>query len=109
MDPNANSGASGTTDTSSVTAIKVQVVLDTTTEQLKKQFVGIQTDIEKDPIGLTFGVDKKTSKDAIIKGLQEILGNGTNITIGAGVDPNAGNKVKNQVKNATDAGQQVAD
>lgn len=109
MDPNANSGANGTTDTSSVTAIKVQVVLDTTTEQLKKQFVGIQTDIEKDPIGLTFGVDKKTSKDAIIKGLQEILGNGTNITIGAGVDPNAGNKVKNQVKNATDAGQQVAD
>lgn len=109
MDTNANSGASGATDTSSVTAIKVQVVLDTTTEQLKKQFSGIQTDIEKDPIGLTFGVDKKTSKDAIIKGLQEILGNGTNITIGAGVDPNAGSKVKNQVKNATDAGQQVAD
>lgn len=109
MDTNANSGASGATDTSSVTAIKVQVVLDTTTAQLKQQFAGIQTDIEKDPIGLTFGVDKKTSKDAIIKGLQEILGKGTNITIGAGVDPNAGNKVKNQVKNAADAGQQVAD
>ena len=109
MDPNANSGANGATDTSSVTAIKVQVILDTTTAQLKQQFAGIQNDIEKDPIGLTFGVDKKTSKDAIIKGLQEILGNGTNITIGAGVDPNAGNKVKNQVKNATDAGQQVAD
>lgn len=109
MDPNAKSGASGATDTSSVTAIKVQVVLDTTTEQLKKQFSGIQTDIEKDPIGLTFGVDKKTSKDAIIKGLQEILGKGTNITIGAGVDTNAENKVKNQVKNAADAGQQVAD
>lgn len=109
MDTNTNSGASGATDTSSVTAIKVQVVLDTTTAQLKQQFAGIQTDIEKDPIGLTFGVDKKTSKDAIIKGLQEILGKGTNITIGAGVDPNAGNKVKNQVKNAADAGQQVAD
>lgn len=109
MDPNANSGANGATDTSSVTAIKVQVILDTTTAQLKQQFAGIQNDIEKDPIGLTFGVDKKTSKDAIIKGLQEIFGNGTNITIGAGVDPNAGNKVKNQVKNATDAGQQVAD
>lgn len=109
MDTNANSGASGATDTSSVTAIKVQVVLDTTTEQLKKQFSGIQTDIEKDPIGLTFGVDKKTSKDAIIKGLQEILGKGTNITIGAGVDPNAGNKVKNQVKDAANAGQQTAD
>lgn len=109
MDPNAKSGASGATDTSSVTAIKVQVVLDTTTEQLKKQFSGIQTDIEKDPIGLTFGVDKKTSKDAIIKGLQEILGKGTNITIGACVDTNAENKVKNQVKNAADAGQQVAD
>lgn len=109
MDTNINSGASGATDTSSVTAIKVQVVLDTTTAQLKQQFAGIQTDIEKDPIGLTFGVDKKTSKDAIIKGLQEILGKGTNITIGAGVDPNAGNKVKNQVKNAADAGQQVAD
>lgn len=109
MDTNTNSGASGATDTSSVTAIKVQVVLDTTTAQLKQQFAGIQTDIKKDPIGLTFGVDKKTSKDAIIKGLQEILGKGTNITIGAGVDPNAGNKVKNQVKNAADAGQQVAD
>lgn len=109
MDTNANSGASGATDTSSVTAIKVQVVLDTTTAQLKQQFAGIQTDIEKDPIGLTFGVDKKTSKDAIIKGLQEILGKGTNITIGAGVDPNAGNKVKNQVKNAANAGQQTAD
>lgn len=109
MDPNANSGASGTTDTSSVTAIKVQVVLDTTTEQLKKQFVGIQTDIEKDPIGLTFGVDKKTSKDAIIKGLQEILGNGTNITIGAGIDHNAGNQVKKQVQNVANAGQQAAD
>lgn len=109
MDSNANSGASGATDTSSVTAIKVQVVLDTTTEQLKKQFAGIQKDIEKDPIGLTFGVDKKTSKDAIIKGLQEILGNGTNITIGAGVDPNAGNKVKKQVQNAVNAGQQAAD
>lgn len=109
MDTNTNFGASGATDTSSVTAIKVQVVLDTTTAQLKQQFAGIQTDIEKDPIGLTFGVDKKTSKDAIIKGLQEILGKGTNITIGAGVDPNAGNKVKNQVKNAADAGQQVAD
>ena len=35
MVPNAKSGASGATDTSSVTAIKVQVVLDTTTEQLK--------------------------------------------------------------------------
>lgn len=109
MDTNANSGASGATDTSSVTAIKVQVVLDTTTEQLKKQFSGIQTDIEKDPIGLTFGVDKKTSKDAIIKGLQEILGKGTNITIGAGVDPNAGSQVKKQVQNVANAGQQAAD
>ena len=108
MDTNANSGASGATDTSSVTAIKVQVVLDTTTEQLKKQFSGIQTDIEKDPIGLTFGVDKKTSKDAIVKGLQDILGKGTNITIGAGVDPNAGNQVKKQVQNAANAGQQAA-
>lgn len=108
MDLNANSGASGATDTSSVTAIKVQVVLDTTTEQLKRQFSGIQTDIEKDPIGLTFGVDKKTSKDAIIKGLQEILGKGTNITIGAGIDPNAGNQVKKQVQNAANAGQQAA-
>lgn len=109
MDTNANSGASGATDTSSVTAIKVQVVLDTTTAQLKQQFAGIQTDIEKDPIGLTFGVDKKTSKDAIIKGLQDILGKGTNITISAGVDPNAGNKVKNQVQNVANAGQQAAD
>lgn len=108
MDLNANSGASGATDTSSVTAIKVQVVLDTTTEQLKRQFSGIQTDIEKDPIGLTFGVDKKTSKDAIIKGLQEILGKGTNITIGAGIDPNAGNQVKKQIQNAANAGQQAA-
>lgn len=108
MDPNANSGASGATDTSSVTAIKVQVVLDTTTEQLKKQFSGIQTDIEKDPIGLTFGVNKKTSKDAIIKGLQEIIGKGTNITIGAGVDPNAGSQVKKQVQNVANAGQQAA-
>lgn len=108
MDPNANSGASGATDTSSATAIKVQVVLDTTTTQLKQQFAGIQNDIEKDPIGLTFGVDKKTSKGAIIKGLQEILGKGTNITIGAGVDPNAGNQVKKQVQNAANAGQQAA-
>lgn len=108
MDPNANSGASGATDTSSATAINVQVVLDTTTTQLKQQFAGIQNDIEKDPIGLTFGVDKKTSKDAIIKGLQEILGKGTNITIGAGVDPNAGNQVKKQVQNAANAGQQAA-
>lgn len=108
MDPNANSGASGATNTSSATAIKVQVVLDTTTTQLKQQFAGIQNDIEKDPIGLTFGVDKKTSKDAIIKGLQEILGKGTNITIGAGVDPNAGNQVKKQVQNAANAGQQAA-
>ena len=109
MDTNANSGASGATDTSSVTAIKVQVVLDTTTEQLKRQFSGIQTDIEKDPIGLTFGVDKKTSKDAIIKGLQEILGKGANITIGAGVDSNAGSQVKKQVQNAAKSGQQAAD
>lgn len=108
MDSNANSGANGAADTSSVTAIKVQVVLDTTTEQLKRQFSGIQTDIEKDPIGLTFGVDKKTSKDAIIKGLQEILGKGTNITIGAGVDPNAGSQVKKQVQNVANAGQQAA-
>ncbi len=108
MDTNANSGASGATDTSSVTAIKVKVVLDTTTAQLKQQFAGIQTDIEKDPIGLTFGVDKKTSKDAIVKGLQDILGKGTNITIGAGVDPNAGNQVKKQVQSAANAGQQTA-
>ena len=108
MVSNAKSGASGATDTSSVTAIKVQVVLDTTTEQLKKQFSGIKTDIEKDPIGLTFGVDKKTSKDAIIKGLQEILGKGTNITIGAGVDPNAGSQVKKQIQNVANAGQQAA-
>lgn len=108
MVPNAKSGASGATDTSSVTAIKVQVVLDTTTEQLKKQFSGIKTDIEKDSIGLTFGVDKKTSKDAIIKGLQEILGKGTNITIGAGVDPNAGSQVKKQIQNVANAGQQAA-
>ena len=53
-----SASSSATTDTSSVTAIKVKVVLDTTTEELKNQFKGVQNSFKKAPVEIAFGVNE---------------------------------------------------
>lgn len=53
-----SASSSATTDTSSVTAIKVKVVLDTTTEELKNQFKGVQNSFKKTPVEIAFGINE---------------------------------------------------
>ena len=68
-----SASSSATTDTSSVTAIKVKVVLDTTTEELKNQFKGVQNSFKKAPVEIAFGVNECATIGNVNAALKRII------------------------------------
>lgn len=68
-----NTNTVSSADTSSVTAIKVKVVLDTTTEELKNQFKGVQNSFKKAPVEIAFGVDEGATIGNINATLKRII------------------------------------
>lgn len=65
--------SSATTDTSSVTAIKVKVVLDITTEELKNQFKGVQNSFKKTPVEIAFGINEGATIGNVNAALKRII------------------------------------
>lgn len=68
-----NTNTASSADTSSVTAIKVKVVLDTTTEELKNQFKGVQNSFKKAPVEIAFGVNEVTTIGNVNAALKRII------------------------------------
>lgn len=69
MDEKENTG----TESSAVTAIKVKVVIDTTTEELKSQFKGVQSSFKKAPVEITFGVNEGATIGNVNAALKRII------------------------------------
>ena len=68
-----NTNTASNADTSSVTAIKVKVVLDTTTEELKNQFKGVQNSFKKAPVEIAFGVNEGATIGNVNAALKRII------------------------------------
>lgn len=68
-----NTNTASSADTSSVTAIKVKVVLDTTTEELKNQFKGVQNSFKKAPVEIAFGVNEGATIGNVNAALKRII------------------------------------
>ena len=68
-----NTNTASSADTSSVTAIKVKVVLDTTTEELKNQFKGVQNSFKKAPVKISFGVNEGATIGNVNAALKRII------------------------------------
>lgn len=68
-----NTNTASSADTSSVTAIKVKVVLDTTTEELKNQFKGVQNSFKKAPVEIAFGVNEGATISNVNSALKRII------------------------------------
>lgn len=68
-----NTNTASSADTSSVTAIKVKVVLDTTTEELKNQFKGVQNSFKKTPVEIAFGVNEGATIGNVNAALKRII------------------------------------
>lgn len=68
-----NTNTASSADTSSVTAIKVKVVLDTTTEELKNQFKGVQNSFKKAPVEIAFGVNEVATIGNVNAALKRII------------------------------------
>lgn len=68
-----NTNTASSADTSSVTAIKVKVVLDTTTEELKNQFKGVQNSFKKAPVEIAFGVNEGATIGNVNAALKQII------------------------------------
>lgn len=68
-----NTNTASSADTSSVTAIKVKVVLDTTTEELKNQFKGVQNSFKKAPVEISFGVNEGATIGNVNSALKRII------------------------------------
>lgn len=68
-----NTNTASSADTSSVTAIKVKVVLDTTTEELKNQFKGVQNSFKKAPVEIVFGVNEGATIGNVNAALKRII------------------------------------
>lgn len=69
MDEKENTGA----ESSAVTAIKVKVVIDTTTEELKNQFKGVQNSFKKVPVEIAFGVNEGATIGNVNAALKRII------------------------------------
>ena len=69
MDEKENTG----TESSAVTAIKVKVVIDTTTEELKSQFKGVQSSFKKAPVEIAFGVNEGATIGNVNAALKRII------------------------------------
>lgn len=68
-----NTNTASSADTSSVTAIKVKVVLDTTTEELKNQFKGVQNSFKKTPVEIAFGINEGATIGNVNAALKRII------------------------------------
>lgn len=68
-----NTNTASSADTSSVTAIKVKVVLDTTTEELKNQFKGVQNSFKKAPVEIAFCVNEGATIGNVNAALKRII------------------------------------
>lgn len=68
-----STSSTATTDTSSMTAIKVKVVIDTTTEELKNQFKGVQNSFKKAPVEIAFGVNEGATIGNVNAALKRII------------------------------------
>lgn len=68
-----NTNTASSADTSSVTAIKVKVVLDTTTEELKNQFKGVQNSFKNAPVEIAFGVNEGATIGNVNAALKRII------------------------------------
>lgn len=78
MADNANTASSA--DTSSVTAIKVKVVLDTSKEELDKQFESVKEKYKNSPIKLAFGLNQNETAKNINTALRSMISSGKIIT-----------------------------
>lgn len=78
MADNANTASSA--DTSSVTAIKVKVVLDTSKEELDKQFESVKEKYKNSPIKLAFGLNQNETAKNINTDLRSMISSGKIIT-----------------------------
>ena len=76
MDANTVSSA----DTSSVTAIKVKVVLDTSKAELDKQFESVKEKYKNSPIKLAFGLNQNETAKNINTALRSMISSGKIIT-----------------------------
>ncbi len=68
-----NTNTASSADISSVTAIKVKVVIDTTTEELKNQFKGVQNSFKKAPVEIAFGVNEGATIGNVNAALKRII------------------------------------
>lgn len=78
MADNANTTSSA--DTSSVTAIKVKVVLDTSKAELDKQFESVKEKYKNSPIKLAFGLNQNETAKNINTALRSMISSGKIIT-----------------------------
>lgn len=103
-----NTNTASSADTSSVTAIKVKVVLDTTTEELKNQFKGVQNSFKKAPVEIAFGVNEGVTIGNVNAALKRIIKKVESPKLTLKIDESnidaavkkAVNKVQSGVKNA---------
>ena len=103
-----NTNTASSADTSSVTAIKVKVVLDTTTEELKNQFKGVQNSFKKAPVEIAFGANEGVTIGNVNAALKRIIKKVESPKLTLKIDESnidaavkkAVNKVQSGVKNA---------
>ena len=99
MADNANTASSA--DTSSVTAIKVKVVLDTSKEELDKQFESVKEKYKNSPIKLAFGLNQNETAKNINTALRSMISSGKittpKVTLDVKIDQS---KVTAQLKKA---------
>lgn len=75
-----NTNTASSADTSSVTAIKVKVVLDTSKAELDKQFESVKEKYKNSPIKLAFGLNQNETTKNINTALRSMISSGKIIT-----------------------------
>lgn len=75
-----NTNTVSSADTSSVTAIKVKVVLDTSKAELDKQFESVKEKYKNSPIKLAFGLNQNETAKNINTALRSMISSGKIIT-----------------------------
>lgn len=96
-----SASSSATTDTSSVTAIKVKVVLDTNKAELDKQFNSVKEYYKEKPVKIAFGVNQNDTIRNINDALDKVVKSGKlrtpKVTLDVKIDQS---KVTAQLKKA---------
>lgn len=96
-----SASSSATTDTSSVTAIKVKVVIDTNKKELDQQFNSIKEHYKEKPVKIAFGVNQNDTIRNINDALDKVVKSGKlktpKVTLDVKIDQS---KVTAQLKKA---------